>query len=63
MLRAMARHILRPALVRGRRRLAAWRRSEDGASAVEFALFAPVLFLALLATADIGLALCGFRQI
>lgn len=33
-----------------------WRRSEDGVSAVEFALFAPVLFFALVASADLGLA-------
>ncbi|HEY9056456.1 MAG TPA: TadE family protein [Aurantimonas sp.] len=29
----------------------------DGVSAVEFALFAPILFFALIATADLGLAL------
>lgn len=33
-----------------------WRRSEDGVSAVEFALFAPALFFALVASADVGLA-------
>lgn len=33
-------------------------RSECGASAVEFALFAPVLFFALVAAADLGLAEC-----
>src|ERR1700688_4083501 len=33
-----------------------WRKSEKGASAAEFALFAPVLFLALVATVDVGLA-------
>jgi Flp pilus assembly pilin Flp len=33
------------------------RRNEEGVSAVEFALIAPMLFFALLATADIGLAL------
>ena len=33
-----------------------WRRSEKGTSAVEFALFAPVLFFALVATVDVGLA-------
>jgi pilus assembly protein CpaE len=40
-----------------RHRIGALRRSEDGVSAVEFALFAPILFYALLATVDIGLAL------
>jgi pilus assembly protein CpaE len=33
-----------------------WRRNEKGTSAVEFALFAPVLFFALVATVDVGLA-------
>lgn len=33
-----------------------WRRSEDGVAAVEFALFAPALFFALVASADVGLA-------
>jgi pilus assembly protein CpaE len=33
-----------------------WRKSEKGTSAVEFALFAPVLFFALVATVDVGLA-------
>lgn len=32
-------------------------RADDGASAVEFALFAPILFFSLLGTADLGLAL------
>lgn len=36
--------------------VAALSRSEAGVSAVEFALFAPVLFFALLAMVDIGLA-------
>jgi pilus assembly protein CpaE len=35
---------------------AKWRRSDDGVSAVEFGLFAPVLFFALVAAADLGLA-------
>lgn len=38
-------------------RVAAWLRSEDGVSAVEFALFAPVLFIGLLSAVDIGFAL------
>ena len=33
-----------------------WRRSEAGVSAVEFALFAPILFFALVAAVDVGLA-------
>jgi pilus assembly protein CpaE len=33
-----------------------WRRSEDGVSAIEFALLAPVLFFALVAAVDVGLA-------
>ena len=33
-----------------------WRRSEDGVSAVEFAMFAPILFFALVASADLGMA-------
>lgn len=33
------------------------RRGEDGVSAVEFALFAPILFFGLLATVDLGLAI------
>lgn len=33
-----------------------WRRSQDGVSAVEFALFAPVLCFALVAAVDVGLA-------
>lgn len=33
-----------------------WRRAEDGVSAVEFALFAPVMFFALVAAVDVGLA-------
>jgi pilus assembly protein CpaE len=33
-----------------------WRRSEDGVSAVEFALFAPTLFFALVASVDVGLS-------
>lgn len=37
--------------------LVAWWRSNDGISAVEFALVAPILFFSLLATADLGLAL------
>lgn len=41
---------LRRALVRCRKR-------EDGVSAVEFGLFAPVLFIALLTAVDLGLAL------
>src|ERR1700680_520925 len=36
--------------------LGKWRRSEAGVSAVEFALFAPILFFALVAAADVGLA-------
>lgn len=35
---------------------AKWRRSEDGLAAVEFAMFAPVLFFALVAAVDVGLA-------
>jgi pilus assembly protein CpaE len=42
--------------VRVRARLAALRRDQRGVSAVEFALVAPVLFLGLLSTVDIGLA-------
>ena len=34
----------------------ALRRGDDGVSAVEFGLFAPVLFFALVASADLGLA-------
>ncbi|TGQ31062.1 TadE family protein [Mesorhizobium sp. M00.F.Ca.ET.216.01.1.1] len=34
-----------------------WRRSEEGVSAVEFALIAPVLGAALIAAVDVGLAL------
>lgn len=34
-----------------------WFRAEGGASTVEFALIAPVLFFGLLATTDLGLAL------
>lgn len=34
-----------------------WRGGEDGVSAVEFGLFAPVLFFALLAAVDLGMAL------
>lgn len=37
-------------------RLARWRGCEDGVSAVEFALFAPILFFALVAAVDLGLA-------
>ena len=41
--------------------LRAWmvaaRRAESGVAALEFALFAPVLFFGLVATADVGLAL------
>lgn len=33
------------------------RRAEDGVAALEFALFAPILFLSLLAMVDLGLAL------
>jgi pilus assembly protein CpaE len=33
-----------------------WCRSETGVSAVEFALFAPILFFALVAAVDVGLA-------
>ena len=40
-----------------RHRLSAWVRSEDGVSAVEFALFAPILFFGLLSAVDIGFAL------
>ena len=36
--------------------LGKWRRSEAGVSAVEFALFAPILFFALVAAVDVGLA-------
>lgn len=39
-----------------RARLARWRRCEAGVSAVEFALFAPILFFALVAAVDLGLA-------
>lgn len=40
-----------------RRLLGSWWRGDDGVSAVEFALFAPILFFGLVATADLGLAL------
>ena len=40
-----------------RHRLSALVRSEDGVSAVEFALFAPILFFGLLSAVDIGFAL------
>jgi Flp pilus assembly protein TadG len=40
-----------------RTRLALWCRDQAGVSAVEFALFAPILFFGLVATVDIGLAL------
>jgi pilus assembly protein CpaE len=40
-----------------RRLFHAWFRGDDGVSAVEFALFAPILFFVLLATTDLGLAL------
>ena len=33
-----------------------WRRSEDGVAAVEFAMFAPILFFALGASVDVGMA-------
>ena len=36
--------------------LGKWRENDAGVSAVEFALFAPVLFFALVAVADVGLA-------
>ena len=50
-----ARHnpVLRAAWLR----LQALRRGEDGVSAIEFALIAPMLFLSLLAMTDVGLAL------
>lgn len=38
------------------RRLRSWSRCARGLSAVEFALLAPILFFALIATVDIGLA-------
>lgn len=41
----------------GRHVLRAWWRGDDGVSAVEFALIAPILFFGLVATADLGLAL------
>jgi pilus assembly protein CpaE len=42
--------------MQSRRWIGTWRRSDNGTSAVEFALFAPVLFFALVATVDVGLA-------
>lgn len=50
-------HVHRPKIGWARSLLRAWFRGDDGVSAVEFALFAPILFFALLATADLGLAL------
>ena len=40
-----------------RKRIGFWCHADDGASAVEFALFAPILFFSLLGTVDVGLAL------
>lgn len=43
--------------ISGRALFHAWWRGNDGVSALEFGLFAPILFFGLLATADLGLAL------
>ncbi len=42
---------------RPKRRLRSIWRQQDGVAAVEFGLFAPILFFSLVATADLGLAL------
>ena len=50
-----ARHV--PVLRAAWLRLQALRRGEDGVSAIEFALIAPMLFFSLLAMTDVGMAL------
>jgi pilus assembly protein CpaE len=54
----MKEHFGQPPKTRSARRLLrAWFRRNDGVAALEFALFAPILFFGLLATVDVGFAL------